>query len=42
MGAALKSGYSLEEFSRDPELFELRKDPRYHKLVAKLSNTAQK
>jgi serine/threonine-protein kinase len=41
MGAALKTGYSLEEFSRDPELLELRKDPRYHKLVAKLSNTAQ-
>jgi hypothetical protein len=38
MAAALKAGYSMEEFGRDPELLELRKDPGYHKLVARLSN----
>lgn len=34
MAAALKGGYSVEEFGRDPELLELRKDPGYHKLLA--------
>jgi serine/threonine-protein kinase len=38
MAAALKAGYSIEEFGRDPELLELRKDPGYRKLVARLSN----
>ena len=38
MAAALKAGYSMEDFGRDPELLELRKDPGYHKLVARLSN----
>ena len=29
---ALKSGYSIHEVRRDPELAELRKDPRYERL----------
>jgi serine/threonine-protein kinase len=33
MVAALKAGYSVDEFQRDPELLELRKDPGYHKLI---------
>jgi hypothetical protein len=37
----LKKGYTLEEFSRDPELLEMRKDPEYRKLVAQLSNKTQ-
>jgi eukaryotic-like serine/threonine-protein kinase len=42
MAAALKGGYLIEEFGRDPELLELRKDPGYHKLVARLSSEPQK
>jgi serine/threonine-protein kinase len=38
LAAALKKGYSIEEFSRDPELLEMRKDPKYRKLLVKLSN----
>ena len=38
LAAALKKGYTLEEINRDPELFELRKDAKYRKLVVKLSN----
>ena len=34
---ALKRGYSLDEVSADPELLDLRKDPDYHKLVARLT-----
>jgi serine/threonine-protein kinase len=41
LAAALKKGYTLEEFSRDPELLEMRKDPEYRKLVAQLSNKTQ-
>ena len=36
MEEALKKGHSMEEFGRDPDLLELRKDPRYHKLVVRL------
>ncbi|MGH9821787.1 MAG: tetratricopeptide repeat protein [Blastocatellia bacterium] len=45
MAAAIKAGQSLVEFSRDPELLALRNDPKYHLLVAELSEaskTAQK
>jgi tetratricopeptide (TPR) repeat protein len=41
LAAALKKGYTLEEFSRDPELLEMRKDPEYRKLVAQLSSAPQ-
>jgi serine/threonine-protein kinase len=34
MAAALKAGYSIDEFRRDPELLQLRKDPGFLKLVA--------
>jgi tetratricopeptide (TPR) repeat protein/tRNA A-37 threonylcarbamoyl transferase component Bud32 len=37
MAAALKAGYSLDEFRRDPELLELRKDPGFLQLVAAAS-----
>jgi serine/threonine-protein kinase len=33
MAAALKAGYSMDEFRRDPELLELRKDPDFLKLT---------
>lgn len=36
MEGALKKGHSMEEFGRDPDLLELRKDPRYHKLAVRL------
>ncbi|MBC8029686.1 MAG: protein kinase [Pyrinomonadaceae bacterium] len=42
MTAALKAGYSMDEFGRDPELLELRKDPGFHKLVATLSGEPRK
>lgn len=42
MAAALKAGYSMEEFNRDPELLELRKDPGYHKMVVELSKSPQR
>jgi len=42
MAAALKAGYSMEEFGRDPELLELRKDPGFHKLVAMLPDQTRK
>src|SRR6185436_10652032 len=42
MSAALKAGYSIEEFRRDPELLELRKDSGYHKLVAMLADQDRK
>jgi serine/threonine-protein kinase len=42
MAAALKAGYSLEEFRRDPELLELRKDPGFLKLVATLPDQPHK
>ena len=42
MAAALKGGYSMEEFGRDPELLELRKDPGFHKLVATLPDQPHK
>jgi len=42
MAAALKAGYSMEEFGRDPELLELRKDPGFHKLVATLPDQPHK
>jgi serine/threonine-protein kinase len=41
MAAALKAGYSVDEFRRDPELLELRKDPGFLKLVAGLSSEPQ-
>ena len=34
--AALTAGFSATEVARDPELFELRSDPRYHRMVAGL------
>ena len=33
MAVALKAGYSIDEFRRDPELLELRKDPGFLKLA---------
>ncbi|HBB86169.1 MAG TPA: hypothetical protein DC047_00970 [Blastocatellia bacterium] len=42
MAAALKAGYSMEEFRRDPELLELRKDPGFQELVATHSGQPQK
>ena len=42
MAAALKAGYSMEEFGRDPELLELRKDPGFLKLVATLPDQPRK
>ena len=42
MAAAVKAGYSMEEFNRDPELLELRKDPGYHKIVVELSKSPQR
>jgi serine/threonine-protein kinase len=42
MAAALKAGYSMEEFGRDPELLELRKDPGFIKLVATLPDQPHK
>src|SRR6185436_5136570 len=41
MAAALKAGYSLDEFRRDPELLELRKDPGFLKLVVVVSEKPQ-
>ena len=35
MEESLKKGHSMEEFGRDPDLLELRKDPRYHKLAVR-------
>jgi len=42
MAAALKAGYSIDEFRRDPELLELRKDPGFLKLVATLPDQPHK
>jgi len=42
MAAALKAGYSMEEFGRDPELLELRKDPGFLKLAATLPDQPHK
>jgi len=42
MAAAVKAGHSMEEFNRDPELLELRKDPGYHKIVVELSKSPQR
>ncbi|MGH9927587.1 MAG: tetratricopeptide repeat protein, partial [Pyrinomonadaceae bacterium] len=41
MAAALKAGYSMEEFRRDPELLELRKDPGFLELVVAASEKPQ-
>ena len=41
MAAALKAGYSVDEFRRDPELLELRKDPGFLKLVVAASEKAR-
>ena len=41
MAAAVKAGYSIEEFNRDPELLELRKDLGYHRIVVELSKRPQ-
>ncbi len=38
---ALKKGHSLEEIKRDPDLLEMRKDPKYHRIVVKFSSQAQ-
>jgi serine/threonine-protein kinase len=37
MALALKAGYSMDEFRRDPELLELRKDPGFLNLVVAIS-----
>jgi Flp pilus assembly protein TadD len=37
MAAALKAGYSMDEFRRDPELLDLRKDPGFLRLAAAVS-----
>jgi len=42
LAAALKAGYSMEDFGRDPELLELRKDPGFHQLVATLPDQPHK
>lgn len=42
MAAASKAGYSTDEFRRDPELLELRKDPGFLKLVATLPEQSHK
>jgi serine/threonine-protein kinase len=42
LAAALRQGYSLEEISRDPELLEMRMDPKYRKLVVQFPIGAQK
>ncbi len=39
LGKALGAGFSLEEIRRDPELTELRRDARYHRLVAAVVGT---
>ncbi len=41
MALALKAGYSMDEFRRDPELLELRKDPGFLKLVVEYSEKPQ-
>lgn len=41
MAAALKAGYSVDEFRRDPELLELRKDPGFLKLIVVVSEKPQ-
>jgi hypothetical protein len=38
MEEALKKGHSMEEFGRDPDLLELRKDPSYHRLAVRFSD----
>ena len=40
MEEALKKGHSMEEFGRDPDLLELRKDPKYHKLAVRLPDAS--
>ena len=35
---ALRAGFSPEEVQSDPELLELRSDPRYHRLITELAN----
>ncbi|HKB68411.1 MAG TPA: protein kinase [Pyrinomonadaceae bacterium] len=42
MAAAVKAGYSMKEFTRDPELLGLREDPGYHNMVVELSNNPQR
>lgn len=42
MAAAIKAGYSMDEFRRDPELLELRKDPGYHQLGLQPPKLSQK
>ncbi|MEM7588521.1 MAG: tetratricopeptide repeat protein, partial [Acidobacteriota bacterium] len=37
---ALEAGFSLPEIRRDPELIELRADPRFHRLVVKLDSAS--
>jgi serine/threonine-protein kinase len=36
LATALRAGFSTSEVARDPELFGLRSDPRYHRLVAEI------
>ena len=40
LGRALDRGYSLTEIRMDPELANLRKDVRYHRLVAPFERVA--
>lgn len=41
LSAALEKGHSLEDIKRDPELLEMRKDPKYHRIVTSLSKGIQ-
>lgn len=41
MEEALRKGRSMEEFSRDPDLLELRKDAKYHRLAVKFPAPSQ-
>lgn len=36
LSQTLTAGYSREEIRKDPELMKLRKDPRFHRLMAKV------
>ncbi len=38
LARALDAGYSLQDVKSDPELLQLREDPRYHQLAASFEN----
>ncbi len=41
LASAVKAGYAMEEFRRDPELLELRKDPGFLKILTAVSEKPQ-